>query len=152
MTVKNNDKEKREKLKLYHPKKHNNVVREDGSPDKNSLRFTALAFASLLNPLLPTVKPKKAVSGEAFYNCLGLKIARLRKSKGLLQRDLAKLSGISISYLSRIERGYAVQGVTLDILAHLAEALQIEMQNMFAFTPEEIAQAHYRSEIKKFNC
>lgn len=151
MTVKRNDKEKRETLKQYQPKKRKQLVHEIGTPDTKSLRFTALTFASLLNPILPTVKPRKAVTGEAFYNCLGLKIARLRKSKGLLQRDLAKLSGISISYLSRIERGYAVQGVTLDILSHLADALQIEMQNIFSFTPDEIAQAHYRSEIKKFN-
>ncbi len=56
---------------------------------------------------------------------LGLRIASLRKARGMSQMALAKASGIDRTYLSGIENGR--QNVTVGVLCKLSDGLGAEL-------------------------
>ena len=62
---------------------------------------------------------------------IGRRIKEIRKSKGLSQEKLAEKAETSPNYLSRMERG--TDNPTLDMLIKLANALEVEMWEMFNF-------------------
>ena len=62
---------------------------------------------------------------------IGRRIKEIRKSKGLSQEKLAEKAGTSPNYLSRMERG--TENPTLDMLIKLADALEVEMWELFDF-------------------
>lgn len=62
---------------------------------------------------------------------IGMRIKELRRSKGLSQEQLAEKADINSKYLSRIERG--TENPTLDMFIKLANALEVEMWEMFDF-------------------
>lgn len=64
----------------------------------------------------------------------GLRIKELRRAKGMSQEMLAEKTGISSKYLSSIERGK--ENPTLETLIRLAEALSIELAEVFNFSHE----------------
>ena len=57
---------------------------------------------------------------------LGLKISRIKK--GLTQKQLAELVGVSSSTINRIETGKQV--LKLDMLSKLAEVLEIPVNEL----------------------
>ena len=63
---------------------------------------------------------------------LGAKIAYLRKTKRYSQEKLAEKSDISLVYIGDIERGGA--NPTLDKLKALANALEVEVMELFDFS------------------
>ena len=63
---------------------------------------------------------------------LGAKIAYLRKTKRYSQEKLAEKSDISIVYIGDIEQGDA--NPTLDKLKALANALEVEVMELFDFS------------------
>ncbi len=65
---------------------------------------------------------------------IGLRLKELRKSMGLSQEKFAEKAGTSTNYLSRMERG--TENPTLEMLIKLANALKIEMWEMFDFGHE----------------
>jgi transcriptional regulator with XRE-family HTH domain len=62
---------------------------------------------------------------------IGMRIKEIRRSKGLSQEQLAEKADINSKYLSRMERG--TENPTLDMFIKLADALEIEMWEMFDF-------------------
>src|SRR4030042_5641780 len=62
---------------------------------------------------------------------IGMRIKEIRRSKGLSQEQLAEKADINSKYLSRMERGR--ENPTLDMFIKLADALEIEMWEMFDF-------------------
>ncbi len=62
---------------------------------------------------------------------IGMRLKELRKSKHLSQEQLAEKADINSKYLSRMERG--TENPTLDMLMKLADALEVEMWEMFDF-------------------
>jgi len=62
---------------------------------------------------------------------IGNRIKELRKKKGLSQEQLSEKAEITPNYLSRIERG--TENPTLDMFIRLANALDVEMWEMFDF-------------------
>ena len=62
---------------------------------------------------------------------IGMRIKEIRRSKGLSQEQLAERADINSKYLSRMERG--TENPTLDMFIKLANALGIEMWEMFDF-------------------
>ncbi|MEW6082883.1 MAG: XRE family transcriptional regulator [Bacillota bacterium] len=56
---------------------------------------------------------------------LGNRIKELRKSKGLVLKDLSKKTNLSIGFLSLVERGLASAG--LASLQNIAEALEVDL-------------------------
>ena len=62
---------------------------------------------------------------------IGLRIKELRKNKRLSQEKLAEKAETSPKYLSRMERG--TENPTLDMFIKLADALEVEMWEIFDF-------------------
>ena len=56
------------------------------------------------------------------YVCLGHKIANIRISLNMSQYKLARQVGISRSYLSKLECGTGISGMSLEILFKIAQA------------------------------
>ena len=62
---------------------------------------------------------------------LGARIKELRKAKGLSQEELSEKVGIDSKHLSRIEVGTSYS--SLDTLGKIAQALGIEIKDLFEF-------------------
>ena len=62
----------------------------------------------------------------------GAKLAYIRKSKKLSQMKLAEIVDMNFNYIGQIERGEA--NVTIKTMKILANALDIEMKELFDFT------------------
>jgi len=56
---------------------------------------------------------------------LGLKIKNLRSQKGLTQKSLSQICGLSYNYIGLIERGE--KNVSLLALCHLSKALEVPL-------------------------
>lgn len=66
---------------------------------------------------------------------IGLRIAEIRKQKGMTQDKLANKMGISSKYLSSIERGK--ENPTLDTLINLGQSLEADLGEIFTFVEVE---------------
>lgn len=64
------------------------------------------------------------------YVCLGHKIANIRISLNMSQHELARHVGISRSYLSKLECGTGISGMSLEILFKIAQAFQIDVAQL----------------------
>lgn len=62
----------------------------------------------------------------------GRKLAYIRKSKKLSQIKLAEIVDMNFNYIGQIERGEA--NVTIRTMHILADALDVEMKELFDFT------------------
>lgn len=62
----------------------------------------------------------------------GAKLAYARKSKKLSQMKLAEIVDMNFNYIGQIERGEA--NVTIGTMKLLANALEVEMKELFDFT------------------
>lgn len=60
---------------------------------------------------------------------IGRNIAKLRRAKNLTQKELARMAGISVSYLSRIEEG-DFPTPAAKTLARIAFALKSTVENL----------------------
>ena len=60
------------------------------------------------------------------------KLAYIRKSKKLSQMKLAEIVDMNFNYIGQIERGEA--NVTIRTMHILADALDVEMKELFNFT------------------
>ncbi len=68
------------------------------------------------------------MKGNFFYRRLGGKIFHQRKSKELSQEQLALLSTVNRTYLSKIEKGRANPSVR--ILGKLARVLRVKIKDL----------------------
>jgi len=62
----------------------------------------------------------------------GQKLAYVRKSKRISQMKLAEMVDMNFNYIGQIERGEA--NVTIQTMRIIADALDIEMKELFDFT------------------
>jgi transcriptional regulator with XRE-family HTH domain len=69
----------------------------------------------------------------------GLRVRSLRSELGLTQEQLAERAGISVDFLSLIERGK--NSPSFDNLDELADALSVTVSHLFSFT-EDSPEAH----------
>lgn len=65
---------------------------------------------------------------KAYYKKIGLRIKKIRKEKGLTQRELADMLNCSTSYISHLERGTSKLSVRMMI--HVLEALEIDSNEL----------------------
>ena len=72
------------------------------------------------------------VKNENLQKKFGAKLAYIRKSKKLSQMKLAEIVDMNFNYIGQIERGEA--NVTIQTMIILADALNIEMKELFDFT------------------
>ena len=69
---------------------------------------------------------------EYLQKKFGAKLAYIRKSKKLSQMKLAEIVDMNFNYIGQIERGEA--NVTIQTMIILANALNVEMKELFDFT------------------
>ena len=74
---------------------------------------------------------------EEVFKQIGIKVAYYRKLKELRQSELAALSHISRSALSRIERGQYNGNVSISLLIDIAEGLGIDFSLLLTFNYSE---------------
>jgi transcriptional regulator with XRE-family HTH domain len=77
---------------------------------------------------------KKANQKEVI-KLLGLHLQKLRRSKGLSQKDISYATDLEISQISRIERG--IINTSVGQLVLIAECLQVSLKELFDFEIEE---------------
>ena len=68
-----------------------------------------------------------------YYIELGLNIAFYRKRAGMTQDMLAEKAGMSRSHLSAIEAPNIIRSFSLEILFHIARALDVEPYRLLQF-------------------
>ena len=85
------------------------------------------------------------------YVCLGHKIANIRVSLNMSQHQLARHVGISRSYLSKLECGTGISGMSLEILFKIAEAFQIDVAQLvrLRIVDYKSCNAHLSSHYKR---
>jgi transcriptional regulator with XRE-family HTH domain len=68
-----------------------------------------------------------------------MRVAEIRKQKGLSQTDLAEMVGVEQPTISRFEQGG--DGITLRLIKQIADALEVSVADLFADdrTPAEQA-------------
>ena len=95
---------------------------------ENSLIRTCYYFAISENSRLPAAPPAPPLDGEQLRFILGLKLKSLRKEQGKPLKAVAAKSGLSVSYLSEIEKGkkYPKPGKLLE----LAKALDVPFDSL----------------------
>ena len=72
---------------------------------------------------------------------VGTNIRTVRLRRGLTQRAVADLAGVSVRWLSDVERGGAGTGVRVDQLVRLAAVLNVEAPDLLSDRPEAIRLA-----------
>lgn len=80
---------------------------------------------------------------------LGQRIKVLRKSKNLLQSELAGKINVEPKYLSRLETG--LSSPSLKTLEKLANALDVEIKSLFDFPIQETKDGIMKKLIFKIN-
>lgn len=98
----------------------------------------ALAIHVLINggPDVNNIGRQKQSNGEA---TLGPRVRRLRKSRAMTLSEVAKVTGISISALSKIENDQV--SPTFTNLMRLAEGLEIPLSDLVALDREESVES-----------
>lgn len=79
---------------------------------------------------------------------LGRAIALCRKQRSLNQAELAKRAGMSVSYLSLLERNER-KDPTLSTVQNLAEALQVPTGILFFLAAEDAELGGLSAELKE---
>ena len=72
-----------------------------------------------------------------------INLREIRKQKGLTQKELAKLSGVSVAYISMLE--LQKRSPTIFVLANIARALDVKISDLVAVTEDG-----FRSTYKYF--
>ena len=78
---------------------------------------------------------------------LGQRIKTLRKSKHLLQSELAEKVGIDVKYLSRLETG--LSSPSLKTIEKLALSLNIDIKSLFEIPTTESKETIINTLLKK---
>ncbi|MGG4220462.1 helix-turn-helix transcriptional regulator [Paenibacillus jamilae] len=78
---------------------------------------------------------------------VGARIRALRKEKGLSQESLGEKGGFHFSYIGQIERGE--KNVSLINVAKIADALDVNLIQLFAYVNEDIKVTKHEDGIQE---
>ncbi|WP_342428613.1 helix-turn-helix transcriptional regulator [Paenibacillus sp. FSL L8-0158] len=78
---------------------------------------------------------------------VGARIRALRKEKGLSQESLGEKGGFHFSYIGQIERGE--KNVALINIAKIANALDVNLIQLFAYVNEDIKVTKLENDIQE---
>lgn len=70
-------------------------------------------------------------SDKELYSVIGKNIKFFRTKSGLTQKELSEMSGISMSYLSKLESNATIKSVSISALNSIANALDIRLVRFF---------------------
>ena len=85
------------------------------------------------NDVEKQVDPRK----EILFRQIGAKIAYYRTLRDMSQKELAKRANMSVSSLSKIERGRYNDNVSVSLLFDIADGLQIDITMLVTFSDME---------------
>jgi transcriptional regulator with XRE-family HTH domain len=71
----------------------------------------------------------RSLDADRICKTLGMRIAELRKSRGLTQEQLGVLLGTSFQWVSQVEAG---RNMTIHSLVRIANALEVPLAELFA--------------------
>ena len=72
-----------------------------------------------------------------YFNLIRYNIKKQREKAGLTQQQLADKVGITMNYLAKIESRKMQRGFTITILGRIADALNIDIRELFEPTINE---------------
>ncbi len=78
-------------------------------------------------------KRKKKIDHEPIVGLFSKRLREIRMNRGLKQRELASMTGINVSYVTRLERGVSAPGI--DLVERLAQALEVAIHDLLP-TPQ----------------
>ena len=78
---------------------------------------------------------------------LGLKIKEFRRQKKMTQEQLSEIIGLDNGYISKLEVGQNFP--TIGTLEKIAQALDVELYELFQYTNLKITEKDFKSEIIK---
>ncbi|MDP4099126.1 helix-turn-helix domain-containing protein [Paenibacillus sp. P96] len=84
---------------------------------------------------------------KEILNLVGAQIRSLRKERGLSQEALGEKGGFHFTYIGQIERGE--KNVALLNLAKIADALDVNVSQLFAYVHEEIELTETELDIQE---
>jgi transcriptional regulator with XRE-family HTH domain len=92
---------------------------------------------------------KTPIRHDVIVAAFAEKLRRARRSRGMTQRDLARASQLTESYISRLENGAIAPGI--DLVARLARALGSPIGDLLpaAEKPEDDARAVATEQAKR---
>jgi transcriptional regulator with XRE-family HTH domain len=73
---------------------------------------------------------------EKLYSTLEENIKYFRNKAGLSQKELSEKSGVSLSYISKLESHVCMKNVSISILNRIANALDIRLARLFEKRPK----------------
>ena len=71
------------------------------------------------------------IDDKELYQIIGNNIKFFRKKAGLTQIQLSEQVQISLSYLSKIEASSCAKSISISVLNHIANTLNIELIDFF---------------------
>src|SRR5580692_33092 len=71
---------------------------------------------------------KTPIRHDAIVSAFAEKLRQVRRSRGMTQRDLARVTHLAESYISRLENGAIAPGI--DLVARLARALGVPVEDL----------------------
>ena len=77
---------------------------------------------------------------------LGQRIRSLRNTKGWTQQELGEHADVNYKFVGEIERGQ--QNPSFAVLAKIASALSVELQELFRFEQEAMGRGEVEAQIK----
>ena len=86
------------------------------------------------------------------YKLIGERIKKARKAKGITQDVLAEKLGVSIGYVSQVERG--ITKISLDLLGAISSILECDIASFIAESAtnsSEYMESELLSEIRKLD-
>ena len=86
------------------------------------------------------------------YSLIGERIKKTRKMRGMTQDALAEWLGVSIGYVSQVERG--ITKISLDLLGAISTVLQCDIASLItesAVNSEEYLERELIAEIRKLD-
>ena len=78
----------------------------------------------------------------------GQTIREIREGRGVSQRKLAFMAGISSGYMSQIESGGRIN-LTIDVAMRLADALGVSLEEILKETPCRHFQIEWKGDVGK---
>ena len=86
------------------------------------------------------------------YKLIGERIKRARKTKGITQENIAEKLGVSIGYVSQVERG--ITKISLDLLGAISGILDCDIAGFItesATQSSEYMESELLNEIRKLD-
>jgi len=106
-----------------------------------------MGFCQLINHSTELIEAYLLITGQELRKNLGNTIRFYRKQQQLSQAELAEKADISITFLSKIERG--IKFPTSETLSGLANGLEIEVYQLFRNDETPVEQWALFEKFKK---